>query len=56
MSGKASAPDHCWPDLIDHIMKNLFIHPEDPTTSFLSPIYSPLKNKSVVKGGISKCC
>lgn len=35
-------------------MKNLIIHPEDPTTSFLSQIYSPLKNKTIVKGGITK--
>ena len=39
---------------ISHIMKNLIIHPEDPTTSFLSQIYAPLTNKTVVKGGITK--
>jgi hypothetical protein len=37
-----------------HIMKNLIIHPEDPTTTFLSPIYEPLTNKTVVRGGITK--
>jgi hypothetical protein len=35
-------------------MKNLIIHPEDPTTTFLSPIYATLKNKTVIKGGVSK--
>jgi hypothetical protein len=49
LSGKASAPDHCWLHLIDHIMKNLFKYPKDPTTSFLSPIYARLKIKTVVK-------
>jgi hypothetical protein len=37
-----------------YIMKNLIVHPEDPTTTFLSPIYANLKNKTVVKGGVSK--
>lgn len=36
------------------IMRNLIIHPEDPTTTFLSPIYSKLKNKTVVRGSIDK--
>lgn len=36
------------------LMKNLIIHPEDPTTTFLSPIYANLKNKTVIKGGITK--
>ena len=35
-------------------MKNLIIHPQDTSTDFLSPIYTPLKNKTVVKGGITK--
>jgi hypothetical protein len=35
-------------------MKNLIIHPEDPTTSFLSQIYAPLTDKTVVKGGKTK--
>jgi hypothetical protein len=35
-------------------MKNLIIHPEDPTTDFLSQIYAPLTNKTIVKGGITK--
>jgi hypothetical protein len=34
--------------------KNLIIHPSDPTTRFLSPIYAPLKNKTVIEGGISQ--
>lgn len=37
-----------------HIMKTLIIHPEDPTTTFLSPIYANLKSKTVVKGGATK--
>jgi hypothetical protein len=39
---------------ISHIMKNLIIHPKDPTTSFLSPIYAPLSNKTVIDGGVTK--
>ena len=35
-------------------MKTLIIHPEDPTTTFLSQIYANLKNKTVIRGGISK--
>jgi hypothetical protein len=35
------------------IMKNLIIHPEDPTTTFLSLIYSKLNSKTVVRGGVS---
>jgi hypothetical protein len=35
-------------------MKNVIIHPKDHTTSFLSPIYAPLKNKTVITGGITK--
>ncbi len=35
-------------------MKNLVIHPKDPTTEFLSPIYANLKDKTVVTGGITK--
>jgi len=35
-------------------MKNLIIHPKDPTTDFLSPIYASLKNKTVITGGITK--
>jgi len=35
-------------------MKNLIIHPKDPSTDFLSQIYALLPNKTVVKGGITK--
>ena len=35
-------------------MKNLIIQPKDPTTDCLSPIYAPLKNKTVITGGITK--
>ena len=35
-------------------MKTLIVHPEDPTTTFLSTIYANLKNKTVVRGDASK--
>jgi hypothetical protein len=35
-------------------MTNLIIHPKDLTTSFLSPIYAPLSNKTVIDGGVTK--
>lgn len=35
-------------------MKTLIIHPHDPTTVFLTPIYANLKNITVVNGGITK--
>lgn len=35
-------------------MKYLIIHPQDPTTTFLSPIYANLRNRTVIKGGITK--
>ncbi len=35
-------------------MKTLVIHPEDPTTTFISPIYAPLRNKTVITGSVSK--
>ena len=35
-------------------MKNLIVHPKDTTTDFLSPIYAPLRNKTIVRGGVSK--
>lgn len=35
-------------------MKTLIIHPQDPSTDFLTPIYAPLTNKTIVKGGITK--
>jgi hypothetical protein len=35
-------------------MKNLIVHPKDPTTSFLSQIYASLTNKTIVRGGITK--
>lgn len=35
-------------------MKTLIVHPEDPTTTFLSPIYANLKNKTVIRGGNTK--
>lgn len=39
---------------ISSTMKNLVIHPKDPTTEFLTAIYTNLKNKTVITGGISK--
>jgi len=35
-------------------VKNLIIHPKDPTTEFLSPIYANLNDKTVVTDGITK--
>jgi hypothetical protein len=35
-------------------MKTLIVHPEDPTTTFLSIIYASLQHKTVNKGGITK--
>ena len=35
-------------------MKNLIIHPKDPSTEFLKPIYSNLEDKTVVTDGITK--
>ena len=35
-------------------MKTLIIHPQDSSTSFLDIVYEPIKNKTVVTGGISK--
>jgi len=35
-------------------MKTLVIHPDDRSTDFLSPIYEPVKNKTVITGGITK--
>jgi hypothetical protein len=35
-------------------MKNLIIHPKDPSTNFLSPIYVPLSNKTVIDGDVTK--
>ena len=35
-------------------MKNLIIHPKDPTTEFLSPLYANLTDKTVVTDGITK--
>ncbi len=35
-------------------MKTLIIHPSDPSTSFLDSVYAPIKNKTVLTGGITK--
>jgi hypothetical protein len=35
-------------------MKTLVIHPQDPTTDFLKPIYQALPDTTVVKGGVFK--
>ncbi len=36
------------------LMKTLVIHPEDPTTTFLSQIYARIRNKTVIYGEIPK--
>jgi len=35
-------------------MRTLVIHPKDSTTDFLKPIYAPIKDKTVIWGGINK--
>ena len=35
-------------------MKTLIIHPEDQSTDPLCPIYEGIKNKRVIRGGVSK--
>ena len=35
-------------------MKTLIIHPDDPSTDFLKPIYEHITNATIVTGGISK--
>ena len=35
-------------------MKTLIIHPADPSTTFLDIVYTPIENKTVVTGGVSK--
>jgi len=35
-------------------MKTLIIHPEDASTSFLDILYTPIENKTVITGGVSK--
>ena len=35
-------------------MKTLVIHPKDPSTEFLSPIYANLNDKTVITDGITK--
>jgi hypothetical protein len=35
-------------------MKTLIIHPDDPSTDFLKPIYDNVTNATVVTGGVSK--
>ncbi len=35
-------------------MKTLIIHPKDESTSFLDIVYNPIKNKTVITGGIGK--
>ncbi len=35
-------------------MSVLIIHPQDPSTNFLKPIYATIQNKTVITGGISK--
>ena len=39
---------------ICHLMKTLIIHPEDYSTEFLSQIYAPIVNKTVITEEVSK--
>lgn len=36
------------------VMKNLIIHPADPSTEFLTTIYANISNKTVVRGALTK--
>lgn len=36
------------------LMKTLVIHPEDPSTTFLVQTYASLRDKTVVRGGLTK--
>jgi hypothetical protein len=36
------------------VMKTLIIHPDDPSTDFLKPIYDNVTNATIVTGGVSK--
>jgi hypothetical protein len=35
-------------------MRTLIVHPQDPSTSFLEPIYGTIEDKTVITGGVSK--
>ena len=35
-------------------MKTLVIHPEDSSTTFLEQVYSNLRDKTLIKGGITR--
>ncbi len=35
-------------------MKTLIIHPADPSTTFLDIVYTPIKDKTIVDGDVSK--
>lgn len=35
-------------------MSTLILHPKDQSTDFLKPIYAPIKDKTVITGGIRK--
>lgn len=35
-------------------MKTLVIHPHDPTTDFLKPVYEHVPNRTVVTGGVTR--
>lgn len=35
-------------------MSTLIVHPKDPSTNFLKPIYEPIQDKTVITDGISK--
>lgn len=39
--------------MVKHNPKTLIIHPNDPTTTFLEDIYTNIKNKTVIRSGVS---
>ena len=35
-------------------MSTLIIHPKDPSTNFLKPIYAPIQDKTIINGGVNR--
>jgi len=35
-------------------LRTLIIHPKDPSTNFLKPIYAPIQDKTIINGGVSR--
>jgi hypothetical protein len=52
--GKAICLSSCYTNKKVMYTKTLVIHPDDPSTDFLSPIYDNIFQATVVTGGVSK--